>query len=210
MKTYSVNEIFYSLQGEGVRAGTANVFVRFAGCNLQCSMEPGPLSPGGFDCDTQFTGGLKMTAEDIVAKCRELAGSCRAAIFTGGEPMLQVDRELIEAFGASTAVQRYWHLAVETNGTVPVPDGWFDWVTVSPKVAEHALRVTGANEAKYVIHAGQALPKPHVAADHYLVSPAWSPNAGFDRASVEWCIKLCKENPQWRLSQQLHKVWNVR
>lgn len=207
MKTYVINEIFYSLQGEGVRAGTANVLVRFAGCNLQCSMAAGPLSPGGFDCDTQFTGGMKMTAQEIVDKCREVAGPCRAVIFTGGEPMLQVDAELVEAFRAERVA---WYLAVETNGTIPVPSGWVDWVTVSPKVAEHALRVTVASEVKYVIHAGQALPRPHITADHYLLSPAWNPNTGFDMASVEWCIKLCKENPQWRMSQQLHKLWGVR
>lgn len=209
MKTYSVNEIFYSLQGEGVRAGTPNVFVRFAGCNLQCAVEPGQLSPGGFDCDTQFTGGVKMTAQEIVDKCRELAWPCRSVVFTGGEPMLQVDVELVAAFGKA-AESPEWYLCVETNGTVAVPAGWLDWITVSPKVAEHALRVVEASEVKYVLHAGQALPKPHINAEYYLLSPAWNPSTGFDRATIEWCIKLCKENPKWRMSQQLHKIWNVR
>jgi organic radical activating enzyme len=203
MKTYSVNEIFYSVQGEGVRAGTANVFVRFAGCNLECQMEPGPKSPGGWDCDTEFAGGIKMTAADIVERCIEIGGQCLNVILTGGEPLLQVDSELLGALRDAR-----WFIAVETNGTVPILAG-IDWVTCSPKVAEHAVAVKEAHELKYVRHAGQALPKPRCKAAHYLLSPAFMPTA-VDRESLAWCIQLVKENPKWRLSVQQHKMWNVR
>lgn len=205
MKRYSVNEIFYSLQGEGIRAGTANVFVRFAACNLECRMEAGPKSPGGFDCDTQFSNGLPMTADDLVSRAMEVGGDCRAVIFTGGEPLLQLDDSLLTTFSG-------WHRCIETNGSLPMPsDGrLINFICVSPKVAEHALKIDRADEVKYVLCAGQALPKPHIKSDYYLLSPAWNPNTGFERDAVAWCIKLIKENPIWRLSTQQHKMWDVR
>lgn len=217
-KTYQVNEVFYSLQGEGVRAGTANVFIRFSGCNLACSMEPGQRSPGGFDCDTEFTSGRKVTLDELmewVLTSHEMITTEKSEgdrkwaledpwlILTGGEPGLQVDREFID----------YWHnkafrLAIETNGTLVLPDG-IDWITLSPKVAEHAVKQLWANELKYVRGYGQAIPRPAAIADHYIISPA------FDAMSIhpktlEWCIKLCLQNPQWRLSLQTHKLMKVR
>lgn len=206
MKHYSINEIFYSLQGEGVRAGTANVFVRFAGCNLECQMAAGPKSPGGFDCDTEFAGGRPMTLEELIAEMERRGGRCRQTILTGGEPLLQVDHDLVEALKA-----RGWFIAVETNGTKAISTDIeaIDWVTVSPKVAEHAVQVSEANEVKYVRYDGQALPKPYCCADHYLLSPAFT-SEGVDQASLRWCIELIKKHPEWRLSTQLHKVWRVR
>lgn len=204
MKTYLVNEVFYSLQGEGLRAGTANVFVRFAGCDLQCSMMPGPLSPGGFDCDTNFSGGRKLTAEALLEQMAARGGPCRNVILTGGEPMLQVDGELLASMRG-----RGWFIALETNGNHEVGRDWFDWVTVSPKVAEHTIKALEADEVKYVIHHGQAIPKPRVKATNKLISPAWDPARGFTD-SLAWCIQLIKENPEWRLSMQQHKLWNVR
>src|SRR5262245_35338828 len=98
MMKYRINEVFYSLQGEGVRAGTANVFVRFTGCNLRCAMEPGDRSPGGFDCDTEFVSGRAVTLEElddwIGVATRGVA--CAWLILTGGEPALQADREFID------------------------------------------------------------------------------------------------------------------
>lgn len=198
MKRYSVNEIFYSLQGEGMRAGTANVFVRFAGCNLTCKMES-----HGFDCDTEFAGGRMLTASEISEEASRLGGKSLNIILTGGEPLLQVDIELIDRLKAD-----HFYLAVETNGSLAVPKG-IDWITCSPKVAEHAVVVHEASEVKYVRHAGQALPKPRCRAENYLLSPAWT-SYGVDRESLEWCIQLIKENPTWRLSIQQHKVWQVR
>lgn len=198
VKHYSVNEIFYSLQGEGMRAGTSNIFVRFAGCNLTCKMES-----HGFDCDTEFAGGRMMDAEEIVQQVEAIGGKCLNVILTGGEPLLQVDADLIAAFK-----DRHYYIAIETNGSIAVPPG-IDWVTCSPKVAEHAVAVLEASEVKYVRHAGQALPKPRCKAAYTLLSPAWTSH-GVDRASLEWCIQLIKENPTWRLSIQQHKVWAVR
>lgn len=198
MKHYSINEIFYSLQGEGIRAGTPNIFVRFAGCNLTCKMES-----HGFDCDTEFSGGRPFTAKELIDEMTRLGGKCKHVILTGGEPLLQVDTELIDAIRA-----QLWHIAIETNGSKEIPDG-IDWITCSPKVAEHAVKVDVANEVKYVRHAGQALPKPHCHADYYLLSPAFT-SEGVDRESLNWCIQLIKENPTWRLSIQQHKSWGVR
>lgn len=203
MNTYRINECFYSLQGEGIRAGTPNVFVRFTGCNLQCRQEPSEKSPGGFDCDTEFASGRTLSLKEIHAWVERCSEDCRWLILTGGEPGLQVDREFID----------YWHglgyqLAIETNGSIELPEG-LDWITCSPKVAEHAMRQLKASELKYVRCWGQGIPKPVCKADHYLISPAFS---GLELAqeTLQWCIKLCLENPPWRLSVQQHKQWAVR
>ena len=206
MKKYVVNEIFYSIQGEGMRTGTANVFVRFTGCNMKCSVEPGPKSPGGFDCDTEFESGAKMTTDEINE--RAVAASlgmskCQWMILTGGEPALQVDVPFCLAMHAHG-----WKLAIETNGSKQIAAP-IEWVTVSPKVAEHAIRQTKADEVKYVRGYGQGIPKTAVRADNYLISPAFN-GIEVDREALMWCIRLVKENPIWRLSPQLHKGWNVR
>jgi 7-carboxy-7-deazaguanine synthase len=198
VERYVVNEIFYSLQGEGVRAGTPNLFLRFARCNLACRVET-----HGFDCDTEFESGRSMTLPEILEEMTVLSADCRWVVLTGGEPALQVDRELIDAFHAA----RY-QLAIETNGSVALPPG-IDWVTVSPKVAEHALRQRTAHEVKYVRGYGQAIPRTAVEAEHYLVSPAFD-GPEVDPRTLDWCIRLVRDNPPWRLSVQQHKLWHVR
>ena len=198
MERYLVNEIFYSLQGEGVRAGTPNLFLRLAKCNLACKVET-----HGFDCDTEFESGRRMTLPEIVAEFRAAGEGCGWVILTGGEPALQADRELID--GLHDAGYR---LAVETNGSLELPAG-IDWITVSPKVAEHAIRQRTAHEVKYVRGYGQAIPKTVVTAEHHLISPAFD-GAEVDPRTLDWCIRLCKENPPWRLSVQQHKLWRVR
>lgn len=197
-KQFSINEIFYSLQGEGVRAGTPNLFLRFSGCNQTCVVES-----HGFDCDTEFVSGRKMTAAEIVAELRALSPDCEWVILTGGEPALQLDEHLIAALHAAGL-----KLAVETNGSLALPEG-IDWITVSPKVAEHAVRQLTADEVKYVRGYGQGIPKTVVKARHYVISPAFD-GPRLERRTLEWCIKLVKENPPWRLSVQQHKIWNVR
>jgi 7-carboxy-7-deazaguanine synthase len=196
--TYGINEIFYSIQGEGVRAGTANVFIRFAGCNLRCRRET-----EGFDCDTEWVGSRPMTAAEIVAECSRIARKCGWVILTGGEPLLQADEAL-----ARELAKAGYRIAVETNGTEPL--GFLaDWVCVSPKTAEHTLRIKEADEVKYVRRHGQALPKPSIVADHRLLSPAF--DAGRLLAeNLQWCIQLVRDNPEWRLSVQVHQLMGVR
>jgi 7-carboxy-7-deazaguanine synthase len=198
VERYLVNEIFYSLQGEGVRAGTPNLFLRLAKCNLACKVET-----HGFDCDTEFESGRRMSLEEIVAEFRQLSTICDWVILTGGEPALQADRELIDGLHAAG-----YKLAIETNGSFELPAG-IDWITVSPKVAEHAIRQTRADEVKYVRGYGQGIPKTAVEAAHYLISPAFD-GAEVDPRTLDWCIRLCRENPPWRLSVQQHKLWKVR
>lgn len=216
MKQYAVNEIFWSPQGEGMRAGQMSVFVRFTGCNLKCRVEPGPDSPGGFDCDTEFASGRKLTAQEIIEAAYaaigkpaqwfmdRLDGQEPWVVLTGGEPALQVDRDLVIALHDAG-----FHCAIETNGSKDVSGLGLDWITVSPKVAEHAVRQLTADEVKYVRGYGQAIPRPTCKATHQLISPAfdgWS----LDPKAVQWCLQLIKENPEWRLSMQQHKAWNVR
>ncbi len=198
MDRYLVNEIFYSLQGEGVRAGTPNLFLRLSRCNLECKVET-----HGFDCDTEFESGRWLTLDEILGEFRALSESCDWVILTGGEPALQTDRELIDRLHTAG-----YKLAIETNGSFPLPEG-IDWITVSPKVAEHAIRQRTAHEVKYVRGHGQAVPRTVVQAEHYLISPAFD-GAEVDPRTLDWCIRLCKENPPWRLSVQQHKLWKVR
>ena len=198
MGRYLVNEIFYSLQGEGVRAGAPSFFLRFAKCNLTCKAET-----HGFDCDTEFESGRWMTLPEILDELRQLSERCEWVVLTGGEPALQVDGEMIDALHAAG-----YKLAIETNGSVELPEG-MDWITVSPKVAEHAVRQRQAHEVKYVRGYGQAVPRTVVEAEHYLISPAFEGDR-LDPRALDWCIRLCKENPPWRLSVQQHKAWKVR
>jgi 7-carboxy-7-deazaguanine synthase len=198
VKRYLVNEIFYSLQGEGIRAGTANLFLRFARCNLACTAET-----HGFDCDTEFASGRSISMDEILEELAALSERCRWVVLTGGEPGLQVDRELVDALHGAG-----YRLAIETNGSVALPEG-LDWVTVSPKVAEHAIRQRRAHEVKYVRGHGQAVPQTVVEAEHYLISPAFD-GEEVDPRALAWCIRLVKENPPWQLSVQQHKLWKVR
>ena len=198
---YAINEIFYSIQGEGIRAGTANVFVRFQGCNLTCSQ-----LTDGFDCDTEFESGQRMTTSELMVAMDEAMYGTRKekmCVLTGGEPLQQVDTSLLDALHADG-----WYVAIETNGTRPIPEG-IDWVCVSPKTALHTLMAEECNEFKLVRHDKQMLPVKTLPTDYKLVSPAFSPD-GVSRADLKWCMELVKLNPDWRLSCQQHKWWNVR
>jgi organic radical activating enzyme len=207
-KKYAINEIFYSLQGEGARAGTANVFVRFAGCNLTCREKD---EASGFDCDTEFTSHERMTAEEIWEKCMAITpvispgdGKFFNVIFTGGEPALQLDAELMERFAGC-------YKAIETNGTKALPND-LDWVCVSPKTAEHTLVRSwrSPDEVKYVRHHGQPIPQPMLASGFKFISPRFGADGKVDRDDLEWCIDLVKQHPSWRLSVQQHKLWGIR
>lgn len=191
-----INEIFYSIQGEGARTGTPNVFVRLSGCNLTCN-----LKEHGFDCDTDFTGGYEFTAEELRKRIDDYG--CKNVIWTGGEPTLQ----LTKAFADGHFDDLY--NAVETNGTRELPNKVLDkinFVSCSPKTAEHTIRIQKINELRYVRAANQALPKPRNPCENLFLSPRFDPDLRIDRESLAWCIKLVKENPAWRLSVQTHKL----
>ena len=202
---YHVAEIFYSLQGEGHRKGTVNVFVRFAGCNLQCN-----VAEHGFDCDTDFRSRETFAnAEDLADRVADLWGANHntaqpCAILTGGEPTLQLDSDLIDALQA-----RGFYIAIETNGTEnTLILAGVDWVSCSPKSKGVVLKE--ADEVRVVLATGQRpgdfkLPK----ADHYFVSPAFEGDT-LQPGALKWCIDWCLYSPGWRLSVQDHKLWGVR
>jgi len=205
-RLYRVNEIFFSLQGEGARAGTPNIFVRFSGCNMRCDVKAGKSSPGGFACDTEFESGHPLTAAQIVVaavKLRAKAGL--GVIFTGGEPALQLDKALVD----SVRKAGFGPLCIETNGTVDVSPLGLDWISLSPKVAEHAVRVTTCSEVRYVRGYGQGIPRPRARAGRKFISPAFSGDS-LDADTLRWCVDLVKANPDWALSVQQHKTWGIR
>lgn len=208
MKTYLVNEVYKTIQGEGVRAGTVNIFVRFAYCNMSCAMESGPRSPGGFDCDTEFLSHRKLSigelAQWIIDTSGDGSSSCRWIVATGGEPGLQLDKEFVDHMHGLG-----YRIAVETNGSINMDDLKLDWITVSPKVAEHAIRQKLADEVKYVRAYGQGIPVPSCVAEHQLISPAFN-GLEVSKKDMAWCVGLVNDNPKWRLSVQQHKMWGVR
>lgn len=194
MKKYQIKEIFHSIQGEGVRAGTPAVFVRFAGCNLDCT--PDTM---GWKCDTDFVGGDAHTIGALIDAVRTLA--CGGwIILTGGEPALQIDQTLVDSFHALG-----YQLAIETNGTKVLPKG-LDWVCVSPKYAP-VNALMRADEVKYVLATGQE--PGDVRAAHRLVSPAFKGDEP-DPDAIAWCVQWVLDNPEWRLSLQTHKWIGVR
>lgn len=198
--TLNVSEIFYSIQGEGSRAGSANVFIRLQGCKAKDA-----CYAGGVRCDTEFESGRPMTLTEIADWIDANAPEAKAIIWTGGEPAQQLTHVPVEFFKAHGFYQ-----AIETSGLYSVPTG-IDYVCVSPKVAEHVIAKNfsaGVDELRYVRHAGQDIPTPSVTAKHYFLSPHFDG----DRVNVEnlrHCIDLVKRHPKWTLSIQLHKLLNV-
>lgn len=206
MSDYPINEVFCSLQGEGLHAGTKSVFLRFAGCNLECKRD----GDAGFDCDTEFLSGQRLTfdeIDDVVRKCwnpQKCDTIMPRVILTGGEPLLHVDKE----FAIQANVR--WRVAVETNGTRQLPPGhesW--WVSVSPKTAEHTLKVQRANELRYVRNWTQGIPKPMLAANYNWLSPAWGEDDEETQRNLRHCVRLIKQHATWRLSVQQHKLWRL-
>jgi 7-carboxy-7-deazaguanine synthase len=209
--TYSVKEIFYTLQGEGRNAGRAAVFCRFAGCNLWSGREQDRAGAVCSFCDTDFVGtdgtrGGKFADADALASAveREWAGGsgARMVVLTGGEPLLQVDPDLIGALHA-----RGFEIAVETNGTIAPPPG-IDWLCVSPK-ADAPLLATGGDELKLVYPQADAMPErfEQLSFDHFLLQPMDGPNLA---ANTRAAIAHCMTHPQWRLSVQTHKIVGIR
>jgi 7-carboxy-7-deazaguanine synthase (Cx14CxxC type) len=207
---YTVKEIFYTLQGEGVHAGRPAVFCRFSGCNLWTGREQDRGTAVCTFCDTDFVGvgpdgGKFATAEalaEAVASRWPAAGGKPFVVCTGGEPLLQLDAAAIEALHA-----RGFEVAVETNGTQPVPPG-IDWVCVSPK-ADAPLAVDGGDELKLVYPQEKAMPERFAGLKfrHFSLQPMDGPRAAENTAAA---LAYCLAHPQWHLSVQTHKALGIR
>ena len=209
---YSIKEIFYTLQGEGANAGKAAIFCRFTGCNLWSGREKDRDRAICKFCDTDFVGtdgtmgGQYKTAEALVEAMQGLwpdnQKKNKFVVLTGGEPLLQVDSSLIKQLH-----EHDFEVAVETNGTIPLPSG-IDWVCVSPKQGAK-LRVTKGNEIKIVYpQIGLRLVEfENMSFDHFFLQPM----DNVDRVeNTNLCVNACLENPKWRLSVQTHKEIGIR
>lgn len=209
---YSVKEIFYTLQGEGMHAGRPAVFCRFAGCNLWSGRESDRANAVCKFCDTDFIGtdgigGGKFDSAERLAKAISTnwqpANSTKRkfVVLTGGEPLLQVDDDLINALK-----QECFEVAVETNGTVLPPKG-IDWLCCSPKNGS-SLAIESGNELKLVFP--QRGPSPHdyehLKFEHWFIQPMDGPEW---KSNCEQAVNFCKSNPRWRLSLQTHKILGI-
>ena len=210
--SYSVKEIFFTLQGEGGQAGRPAVFCRFAGCNLWSGREEDRATAQCTFCDTDFIGtdgqnGGKFDTPELLADAiadllpETPRGPDAYVVFTGGEPCLQLDTKLLEALHA-----RGFECAVETNGTLDVPEG-VDWICVSPKPG-HALQQTRGHELKFVYPQETLSPDDYVGMDfeHFYLQPMDTGEAETSWHNVQAAIAYCLQNPQWRLSLQTHKI----
>jgi 7-carboxy-7-deazaguanine synthase len=209
--TYTVKEIFYTLQGEGVQAGRAAVFCRFAGCNLWSGREGDRAKAICQFCDTDFVGtdgaggGKFATPDDLAAAVAAQwptgSGGRPLVVCTGGEPLLQLDEPAINALHA-----KGFEIAVETNGTQPAPNG-LDWICVSPKAGAELVLKHGT-ELKLVFPQSQAMPEQFEGLDfkHYFLQPM----DGLEgKRNTRLAIEYCLAHPQWRLSVQTHKVIGI-
>ena len=208
---YSVKELFYTLQGEGLRAGRPAVFCRFAGCNLWSGLEEDRATAVCRFCDTDFVGtdgtlgGKFATADSLAAAIAALwpAGEAhRYVVLTGGEPRLQLDAALIDALHAAG-----FEIAVETNGTVPAPQG-IDWLCVSPKAGSGWVQRSG-DELK-LVYPQPELPPEAITAEgfkHFLLQPM---DGTALKANTRAAIAYCQAHPKWRLSMQTHKTLEIR
>lgn len=209
---YSVKEIFFTLQGEGAQTGRPAVFCRFAGCNLWSGREKDRASAVCTFCDTDFVGinadgGRFTTAAELAdavaaAWPADDGANTRYVVCTGGEPLLQLDEEAIDALH-----QRGFSVAVETNGTLPLSRG-LDWVCVSPKAGSE-LVVLGGDELKLVYPQAGAEPERfrHLAFRHFFLQPMDGPDRVANTAAA---TGYCLSHPQWRLSLQTHKMLGLR
>ncbi|WMW78932.1 7-carboxy-7-deazaguanine synthase [Undibacterium cyanobacteriorum] len=209
--SYSIKEIFYTLQGEGTHAGRPAVFCRFAGCNLWTGREEDRSSAVCQFCDTDFVGtdgengGKFKTPQAVAARINALwpeayEGS-KFVVFTGGEPLLQLDEPLIDAMHDAG-----FEIAIETNGTIEVPSG-VDWICVSPKMGSQ-LVVKKGDELKVVIpQLGQDL-KAYESLEfthHYLQAM----DGPLLQGNLQKAIEYCKAHPKWKLSLQTHKLLQI-
>ncbi len=219
--SYSVKEMFYTLQGEGTHAGRPAVFCRFAGCNLWTGRESDRNTAVCQFCDTDFVGtdglggGKFPTA---LALAERIAGfwpataagaqGVRFVVLTGGEPLLQVDRDLIDALHAQG-----FEIAVETNGTVLAPEG-LDWICVSPKAGAKLVQISG-HELKVVVPQTGFTESDLVGFERLAFGQlrVQAMDSGMPRArsqATAWAVQWCLDHPRWLLSVQTHKSLNIR
>jgi len=212
--SYTVKEMYYTLQGEGAHAGRAAVFCRFAGCNLWTGREQDRAQAVCTFCDTDFVGtagpgGGKFAtatslADAVASHWPVQAGGTRYVVCTGGEPLLQMDVPLIEAFHA-----RGFEVGVETNGTQPAPSG-LDWICVSPK-AGAPLVLTAGDELKLVYPQREPEAQPerfeHLGFRHFFLQPMDGPARAANTAAA---VAYCLAHPRWRMSLQTHKLLGLR
>ncbi len=209
--TYSIKEIFYTLQGEGMHAVRPAVFCRFSGCNLWSGREADRSTAICRFCDTDFVGtngigGGKFKTGTALAQAIDQLWPAtypdsKYVVFTGGEPLLQLDKALIECMHALG-----FEIAIETNGTIPVPEG-VDWICVSPKMGAE-LKVRQGNELKVVIPQPDQVLSDYERLDfkHFLLQPMDGPDAAHN---TQLAIELVKNHPKWKLSIQTHKLLHI-
>ena len=195
-KTYRVNEIFYSIQGEGRWAGRAALFVRLSGCNLLCPF-----------CDTDFHSYTEYTAKQLIEEIKKAAPDCKFVVLTGGEPTLQVDNALTCALGYEG-----YYIAMETNGMRKTPAN-VNWVTCSPKYAYLANAkpiITKANEVKVVFDGVHKVDDYGIKAHCFYVQPCDVGDKEKNADIVKKTVEFVKQHPKWQLSLQQQKIINVR
>jgi len=211
--SYAVREAFYTLQGEGAQTGRAAVFCRFAGCNLWSGREEDRAGAVCQFCDTEFVGvdgpdgGRFGSAEELAERIDETwqagaSAETKFVVCTGGEPLLQLDRPLIDALHA-----REFEVAVETNGTIAVPHG-IDWLCVSPKAGAELVQRSG-DELKLVFPQVGAPPESFagLAFRHFFLQPMDGP---LQQVNTDLALGYCLDHPLWRLSLQTHKLLGIR
>lgn len=200
MKTYPINEIFYSLQGEGLYSGTPTVFIRFSGCNLRCPF-----------CDTDHSASHPMRLAEIINAIGKYH-PCRRVTLTGGEPSLFADRALLDALHSEG-----YTIAIETNGTNPVNHPDYDWITLSPKDKSQpagqpaaALRCEECDELK-VIFTGNTPPESyrHIRCHHRYIQPCDTGDNIRNAEIIRRAIDYCLAHPEWSLSLQVHKLLQI-
>ena len=195
---YKINELFHSLQGEGYNTGTASVFIRLSGCNLHCAF-----------CDTRHDEGTMMSLPEIVEQVMRYPNA-PLIVLTGGEPSLWIDEDFVAGLKMMTGKR----IAIETNGTRPLPHG-IDWVTLSPKTGlgssgDLPVVLTRCDELK-VVYLGQDLTQyNNITADHRYLQPCWVSNENDRKRNMQDTVQAVLQHPEWRLSLQIHRILDIQ
>lgn len=214
---YKLKEIYYTLQGEGAQTGHPAVFVRFTGCNLWSGHEKNRAEAACYFCDTDFVGtdgengGNYKTEKELAEKINSLwpsnhqsSKSKKLAVFTGGEPLLQLDTSLIKA------VQKLgFQVAVETNGTIKAPEG-IDWLTVSPKPNSSLIQKSGSELKLVYPHEVKPESLSELDFKHFYLMPLDSPSKEESKKNLDKAVAYCLDNPRWKLTLQTHKILNIK